>query len=359
MLQEVDDETPRYDVPTAPLETDSPAVESTRAPGSAKSPPLPLSSSSRLPSDRTSSARRQGMSLPALVDPAVAAAESEEMSQRFRYLGESRREPVPSPSVGNFSATGTPLAAAVERATFHSSRAAEAAAAADAEAEAAAAAEQRREESQAAAFRSRRMSCPAATTDDAPLIQADEVHSGFATARKPEGLVSPASSSGSSAPRGRRHSLKAVVNRIRFIRRSLTGIMGKNAWARTTVATKLGDEEDEDGPLTSTAAGSGVSRELATTIAMVAASSAADDVGPEVMVDPTAAAVFSCIPSAVEQWVVQQWSFRVLFMDAVLLRTAAEEFGCEDDVQVGEEGGEGREHCAGAAFDGELGASPM
>ena len=101
------------------------------------------------------------------------------------------------------------------------------------------------------------------------------------------------------------------------------------AWAQTTaITTKLGDDDD----------GENVANDSAPRIAPRLASALGmrgfDDVGPEKVVDPTSAAVFACIPSAVEQWVVQQRNFRVLFMDAVLLRTTAEEFGCAAELQV-------------------------
>lgn len=101
------------------------------------------------------------------------------------------------------------------------------------------------------------------------------------------------------------------------------------AWAQTTaITTKLGDDDDDENPANASAP------RIAPRLASALGMRGFDDVGPEKVVDPTSAAVFACIPSAVEQWVVQQRNFRVLFMDAVLLRTTAEEFGCAAELQV-------------------------
>jgi hypothetical protein len=55
---------------------------------------------------------------------------------------------------------------------------------------------------------------------------------------------------------------------------------------------------------------------------------------PDMMISPTAAAVFAGIPSAVEQWVAQGFTFRVLFMDSMLTYETAEFFECADEFQV-------------------------
>lgn len=113
------------------------------------------------------------------------------------------------------------------------------------------------------------------------------------------------------------HSLKHVVGR---------------AWARNALTTKLGDEEDDDDDEDDddVAAATATTTSAANAIRTLSK----DDVGPEAIVDPTAAAVFACVPSAVDQWVLQERSFRVLSMDAVLIRATAEEFGVENGMQI-------------------------